>query len=182
MASLIQLSLQAYLKRNKKKIVQMILFKKKMKNKKTMSDERLIVLKMNANGQHQLFQSKDQLQIKPKDDIATNLNMLLHLVEKYCPLIKFQMIYYYQVKFQKGTHHTGINPCYFRRILTRCKFNEKETKLLLNFQNQFSYDRFDYSICPCAYRVQCGLSCCHEMIILSHLDALKNKYLNIDKK
>ncbi|CAL6050025.1 Hypothetical_protein [Hexamita inflata] len=31
--------------------------------------------------------------------------------------------------------------------------------------------------CPCAYRVQCGLSCCHEMIILSPLDALKNKYL-----
>ncbi|CAL6025630.1 Hypothetical_protein [Hexamita inflata] len=52
-------------------------------------------------------------------------------------------ITYYQVKFQKGTHHTGINPCYFRRILTRCKFNEKETRLLLNFQNQFSYDRFD---------------------------------------
>ncbi|CAL6095084.1 Hypothetical_protein [Hexamita inflata] len=87
-----QLSLLAYLKRNKKKIVQMILFKKKMKKKKTILDERLIVLKMNANGQHQLFQSKDQQQIKPKNDIATNLNILLHLVEKYCPLIKFQMI------------------------------------------------------------------------------------------
>ncbi|CAL5995732.1 Conserved_hypothetical protein [Hexamita inflata] len=52
-------------------------------------------------------------------------------------------ISYFQVVFQKGQHHTGINPCYFRRTPTRCKFTEKQTKLLLTFQSGYSYDQFD---------------------------------------
>ncbi|CAL6031889.1 Hypothetical_protein [Hexamita inflata] len=81
------------------------------------------------------------------------------------------------VNIQKNYYDYNIERCEDICIVSiNLNPNLQKLSLFQEFMTQYN-ERLEQIRCPCAYRVQCGLSCCHEMIILSHLDALKNKYL-----